>query len=80
MFGDSLLIVFISICTALMGEGRCLKHISRRISLIITNVAGLTWVLVYRTEKYQKLKGEVEKQSKKCKLVLNPLNITYKCP
>lgn len=26
---------------------------------------GLTWVLVYRTEKYQKLKSEVEKQSKK---------------
>ncbi|KAG1672351.1 Centrosomal protein [Nymphon striatum] len=26
---------------------------------------GLTWLLVYRTEKYQKLKSEVEKQSKK---------------
>lgn len=47
MWGDTILIVFISICTALLGEG-------------------LTWVLVYRTEKYQKLKGEVEKQSKKC--------------
>lgn len=47
MWGDTLLIVFISICTALLGEG-------------------LTWVLVYRTEKYIKLKGEVEKQSKKC--------------
>lgn len=31
---------------------------------------GLTWVLVYRTEKFQKLKGEVEKQSKKCKFKL----------
>lgn len=29
--------------------------------------AGLTWLMVYRTEKYQKLKAEVEKQSKKCK-------------
>ncbi|TMW43350.1 hypothetical protein DOY81_011570, partial [Sarcophaga bullata] len=48
MWGDTILIVFISICTALLGEG-------------------LTWLLVYRTEKYQKLKGEVEKQSKKCK-------------
>ena len=26
---------------------------------------GLTWVFVYRTEKYKKLKNEVEKQSKK---------------
>merc|ERR1712080_59229 len=26
---------------------------------------GVTWVLVYRTEKYQKLKSEIEKQSKK---------------
>jgi len=31
--------------------------------------SGLTWVLVYRTEKYQKLKTEVEKQSKKRKWV-----------
>lgn len=27
--------------------------------------AGLTWLLVYRTEKYQKLKVEIEKSSKK---------------
>lgn len=27
---------------------------------------GLTWILVYRTDKYKKLKAEVEKQSKKC--------------
>nr|CAG4645823.1 EOG090X0DWG [Lynceus sp. MCZ IZ 141354] len=46
MWGDSLLIVFISICTALLGEG-------------------VTWALVYRTEKYQRLKAEIERQSKK---------------
>ncbi|KAG1653833.1 Calcium load-activated calcium channel [Nymphon striatum] len=46
MISDTVLIVLISICTALLGEG-------------------LTWLLVYRTEKYQKLKSEVEKQSKK---------------
>ncbi|KAL4219394.1 Calcium load-activated calcium channel [Mactra antiquata] len=46
MLADCLLIVFISICTAFLGEG-------------------LTWILVYRTEKYKKLKAEVEKQSKK---------------
>ncbi|XP_067210564.1 calcium load-activated calcium channel-like [Linepithema humile] len=46
MWADTILIVFISICTALLGKG-------------------LTWLMVYRTEKYQKLKAEVEKQSKK---------------
>lgn len=30
-------------------------------------ISGLTWLMVYRTEKYQKLKAEVERQSKKCK-------------
>ncbi|XP_033732860.1 calcium load-activated calcium channel-like [Pecten maximus] len=46
MLADCLLIVFISLCTASLGEG-------------------LTWLLVYRTDKYKKLKAEVEKQSKK---------------
>ncbi|KAB0385918.1 hypothetical protein FD755_000874 [Muntiacus reevesi] len=46
MFADTLLIVFISVCTALLAEG-------------------ITWVLVYRTDKYKRLKAEVEKQSKK---------------
>jgi uncharacterized membrane protein (DUF106 family) len=46
MWADTLLILIISICTALLGEG-------------------VTWVLVYRTEKYQKLKIEIEKMSKK---------------
>lgn len=52
MWADTILIVFISICTALLGEG-------------------LTWLLVYRTEKYQKLKTEVEKQSKRRKVLLH---------
>ena len=46
MWADTILILVISICTALLGEG-------------------VTWLLVYRTEKYQKLKQEIEKQSKK---------------
>uniref|UniRef100_H2Z1T7 Calcium load-activated calcium channel n=1 Tax=Ciona savignyi TaxID=51511 RepID=H2Z1T7_CIOSA len=46
MLGDSLLIVCISIVTALLAEG-------------------LTWLMVYRTEKFKKLKSEVDKQSKK---------------
>lgn len=27
---------------------------------------GVTWALVYRTDNYQKLKSEIEKQTKKC--------------
>lgn len=46
MWSDSFLILFISVFTALLGEG-------------------LTWLMVYRTEKYQKLKAEVERQSKR---------------
>uniref|UniRef100_A0A6B0V2C6 Calcium load-activated calcium channel n=1 Tax=Ixodes ricinus TaxID=34613 RepID=A0A6B0V2C6_IXORI len=46
MWADTLLILIISIFTALLSEG-------------------LTWLMVYRTEKYQKLKAEVEKQSKR---------------
>lgn len=46
MLYDSILIVLISISTALLGEG-------------------LTWLMVYRTEKYQRLKLEVERQSKR---------------
>ena len=46
MWADTILILVISICTALLGEG-------------------VTWLLVYRTEKYQKLKQEIERQSKK---------------
>ena len=34
-------------------------------SQLIYYTQGVTWVLVYRTEKYQKLKSEIEKQSKK---------------
>lgn len=30
---------------------------------------GVTYLMVYRTEKYQKLKVEIEKQTKKCKCV-----------
>ena len=32
---------------------------------------GLSWLLIYRTEKYQKLKIDVEKQSKKRKLLIS---------
>ena len=46
MWADAILILVISICTALLGEG-------------------LTWLLVYRTEKYIRLKADIERQTKK---------------
>lgn len=86
MWSDSLLIVFISICTAFLGEGKLihinfvrlnwLKHyrtvdnghvVNKQKVTSFYYITGLTWILVYRTEKYQKLKVEVERQSKKCK-------------
>jgi hypothetical protein len=42
-------------------------HLFFLIYLFYIYCLGLTWLMVYRTEKYQKLKAEVEKQSKKCK-------------
>ena len=67
MIGDTILIIFISIATALLGEGKSMQaerldNIHQRM-----NDVGLTWLLVYRTEKYQRLKGEVEKASKRRK-------------
>lgn len=70
MWADTILIVFISICTALLGEGKEIINYDKPIDIYFTFYvcfAGLTWLMVYRTEKYQKLKAEVEKQSKKCK-------------
>jgi len=55
MIADSLLIVFISICTALLGEG-------------------LTYLLVYKSDKYKKLKSEIERQSKKLEKKKDQLN------
>ncbi|RWS14401.1 transmembrane and coiled-coil domain-containing protein 1-like isoform X1 [Dinothrombium tinctorium] len=46
MWEDTVLILFISVFTALLGEA-------------------LTWLMVYRTEKYKKLKAEVERQCKR---------------
>uniref|UniRef100_A0A9L0TTF4 Calcium load-activated calcium channel n=1 Tax=Equus caballus TaxID=9796 RepID=A0A9L0TTF4_HORSE len=60
MFADTLLIVFISVCTALLAEG-------------------ITWVLVYRTDKYKRLKAEVEKQSKKLSHLVYKTTIVVSC-
>jgi len=46
MWSDTLLIVGISVFTALLGEG-------------------FTWLLVYRTEKYTRLKQDLEKQTRR---------------
>ncbi|KAJ7375476.1 Calcium load-activated calcium channel [Desmophyllum pertusum] len=46
MLADTVLILFISVATALLSEG-------------------ITYLLVYRTDKFKKLTAEVEKDSKK---------------
>ncbi|XP_062515425.1 calcium load-activated calcium channel-like [Corticium candelabrum] len=46
MYADALLIVAISVITALLSEA-------------------ITWVLVYRTDTYKRLKASIEKQSKR---------------
>lgn len=45
----------------------CVSHFIFKVIFSIFILIGLTWLMVYRTEKYQKLKAEIEKQSKKCK-------------
>lgn len=63
MINDSILIVLISVFTALLGEGTL--SLCMYVTLRNTFLSGLTWLLVYRTDKYQRLKTEVEKQCKK---------------
>ncbi|PAA63513.1 hypothetical protein BOX15_Mlig007528g1, partial [Macrostomum lignano] len=46
MLESTLVILFVAVFTAFLGEG-------------------LTWLLVYRTEKYKKLRDEVDKQSRR---------------
>uniref|UniRef100_A0A915BCB3 Calcium load-activated calcium channel n=2 Tax=Ascarididae TaxID=6250 RepID=A0A915BCB3_PARUN len=46
MYSDCVLIIFIAICTALVGEA-------------------LTYVLVYRSDQYKRLKNEMERKTKK---------------
>lgn len=75
MIGDSILIVFISTFTALLGEGKfAIDNIKIVIHILYyirhCRDLGLTYLLVYRSEKYKKLKNEIEKQSKKCMVQL----------
>ena len=63
MWSDTLLIVGISVFTALLGEG-------------------FTWLLVYRTEKYTRLKQDLEKQASvyiAYIIGVNPPNGSAKC-
>lgn len=46
MYNDAVLIIFIALFTALLGEG-------------------LTWILVYRSEEYKRLKFSMERKTKK---------------
>ena len=64
MWADTLLIVGISVFTALLGEGTSIIH---NLNSWIQRIwfIGVTWLLVYKTEKYIRLKSEIERQSKK---------------
>lgn len=71
MFADTLLIVAISICTALFAEGlwsllSSVFNFTCDKSYLCWRFSGVTYILVYRTEKYKKLKSSIEKQTKKC--------------
>lgn len=68
MLADTILILFISFCTALLSEG---TGIASNILLYISIThmcfdAGILYLLVYRTDHYKRLKSTVEKQSKRC--------------
>jgi hypothetical protein len=52
-----------------IGWNICVVHIVHCLSNELNLISGLTWLMVYRTEKYQKLKAEVERQSKRCKCI-----------
>lgn len=63
MYSDCVLIIFIAICTALVGEA-------------------LTYVLVYRSDQYKRLKNEMERKTKKLErkvrnLILSPEASSY---
>lgn len=62
---DAIIIILISTFTALLGEGN-FNFFTLKL-LFFSGFLGLTWLLVYRTDKYKKLKNEVEKRCKKCK-------------
>ena len=75
MLADAILIVFISFCTALLSEGKMydvyfkLFRFQGLLSLTVKESlpfsAGVSYVLLYRTESYQRLKQVVERESKK---------------
>lgn len=67
MITDSLMIVFISLCTALLSEGKSAKWC---LLLKIQTPPGLSYVLLYRTDGYKRLKDVVEKQSRKCEIIV----------
>ena len=68
MIADAILIVFISVCTALLSEGTY-----RVCYQLTTSSEGILYVLVYRTDNYKRLKTVVERQSKRCKPVVNTI-------
>ena len=53
--------------------------------MVYVVISGITYVLVYRTDKYKKLTAEVEKDSKKCELkkffnMYDCQKVSHQCP
>lgn len=81
MLADTLLIVFVSFCTAFTSEGeRTIQSLNTWLNVSCSGCIptatrsfprpGVLYLLMYRTENYKRLKAEVEKQSKKCEFVI----------
>ena len=69
MYADAVLIIVISVLTALLSEGTSVGLRTAWAGEYPTGASlGITWVLVYRTDQYKRLKLLIEKQSKRCKI------------
>ena len=67
MWTDLLLILFTSCASALIAEGT-LSLLSLKSKKNFATL-GLSWLLIYRTAEYQKLKATVDSLTKKCKVL-----------
>ena len=72
MYADAILILLVSCIASVIGEGTYSweKFIASPFASSICRLhfrrfLGLTWILVYRTDRYKKLKAEIDRQVKK---------------
>ena len=78
MFADAILILCISFFTAFLSEGKSTNvliipsYLHLPLPSPLPTLIGILFVLVYRTDDYKRLKSIVEKQSKKCNILIVP--------